>query len=141
MVSKEAMAMPYDVLLGRRTYEIFASSHQDGPMTQAKKYVASTTLENPSWNNTEVISGDIPAEITRLKSEDGPLLQVHGSHGLIQTLLEHDLIDEFRLWTFPVLLGNGKRVFESGTIPADLSFAKTGITDNGAVMKFYRRTL
>ena len=106
----------------------------------ARKYVATTSATHPlNWQNSTRISGDVAAEIAQLKAQDGPLLQVHGSWRLIQTLLEHDLIDEFRLWTFPVTLGDGKRLFGQGTGPADLTLVKTGATPNGVVMGIYRR--
>ena len=108
-------------------------------MNAATKYVASSTLANPSWQNTVVLIGDVVPEISKLKQQDGLLLQVHGSGNLIQTLLKHDLIDEFRLWTFPVVVGSGKRLFSEGTIPASLTLAKSEATGNGAVMSIYRR--
>jgi dihydrofolate reductase len=80
--------------------------------------VASRTLENVSWSNSTLIDGDVPEYVATLKSDDGPEIQVHGSPGLIQTLLEHGLIDEFRVWIFPVVLGTGKRLFGNGTIPS-----------------------
>lgn len=108
-------------------------------MNGAAKYVASTTLTNPSWQNTTLLSGDVPEQVSALKHTDGPLLQVHGSGHLIQTLLKHDLIDEFRLWTFPVVVGSGKRLFEDGMPPSSLSLKKSEATGNGAVMSIYRR--
>lgn len=142
-VQEEAMAEPYDMLLGRRTYEIFAPhwSRADGAdaatLNQAKKYVASSTLTDVNWMNSTVLSGDVPAEIQRLKAANGPLLQVHGSWGLIQTLLEHDLIDEFRLWVFPLTLGSGKRLFSSGTPPENLKLLRARETKNGVRMGIY----
>ena len=147
-VAVEAMAQPYDLLFGRKTYDVFASHwptvHADDPIAArfnaARKYVATTSATHPlNWRNSTRISGDVAAEIAQLKAQDGPLLQVHGSWRLIQTLLEHDLIDEFRLWTFPVTLGDGKRLFGQGTGPADLTLVKTGATPNGVVMGIYRR--
>ena len=102
-VNEEAMAVPYDLLLGRKTYESFAAywpnvsndPHAD-KLNNATKYVATSTLSDLAWKNSMPITGDIASEVSRLKNEDGPLLQVHGSWQLIQTLLSHELIDEFR---------------------------------------------
>ncbi len=146
-VGREAMAEPYDMLFGRKTYELFAGHWPDADpqdpaaarMNAAAKYVASSTLTDPSWRNTTVLSGDVAEQIAALKQEDGPLLQVHGSGNLIQTLLKHDLVDEFRLWTFPVVVGSGKRLFAEGTVPSSLTLRKSEPTGNGAVMSIYRR--
>jgi len=115
-VMEEAMAAPYDLLLGRKTYESFAAywpNAGDNPvankLNNATKYVATSTLGKLEWKNSMPITGDIAAEVSRLKDQDGPLLQVHGSCQLIQTLLAHELIDEFRLWIFPIVVGPGKR--------------------------------
>ena len=122
------MAKPFDLLLGRKTYEIFAAywpyAKSDDPtagkLNSAKKYVASKTLRNLDWSNSMLVKGDTVQEIIKLKEQTGPELQVHGSGNLIQTLLKHDLIDEFRLKIFPITLGTGKRLFGEGTIPAGL---------------------
>ncbi len=144
-VDKEAMAAPFDLLFGRKTYESFAShwpNVSDNPhadkLNNATKYVATSTLSKLEWKNSLPITGDIAAEVARLKAQDGPLLQVHGSWQLIQTLLSHNLIDEFRLWTFPLVLGSGKRLFSQGSIPTNLSLVKTQPTSNGVVMSIYR---
>ena len=132
---------PYELLLGRGTYEIFAAHwpYDEGPiadhLNSTRKHVASTTLDRVEWNNSTLISGDVAEYVEALKREEGPEIQVHGSPGLIQTLLEHDLIDEFRMWIFPVALGTGKRLFGDGTIPValrlvDSSVSKTGVTSN-----------
>ena len=121
-VGREAMAEPYDLLLGRTTYESFASSFSNTDnnnltaekLNNAKEYVVTSNPRQLQWQNAEQITGDIAAEISRLKEQDGPLLQVHGSWQLIQTLLAHSLIDEYRLWTFPVVVGAGKRLFADG---------------------------
>lgn len=146
-VGREAMAEPYDMLFGRKTYDMFASHWPEADpedpaaarMNGAAKYVASSTLTNPSWQNTKVLSGDVAQQVAALKQQDGPLLQMHGSGHLIQTLLKHDLIDEFRLWTFPVVVGSGKRLFESGARSSSLTLKKSEATGNGAVMSIYRR--
>ena len=145
-VMEEAMAAPYDLLLGRKTYESFAAHwpnvendpHAD-KLNSATKYVATSTLSELEWQNSVPIAGDIAAEVSRLKDQDGPLLQVHGSWQLIQTLLAHELVDEFRLWTFPVVVGPGKRLFGQETAPADLTLVKSRTTSNGVVMGIYRR--
>ena len=145
-VADEAMAEPYDILFGRKTYELFAAHFLNvgkGPhadrFTNATKYVVTNTLDSLEWRNSVPITGNIPAEVSRLKAQDGPLLQVHGSSNLIQTLLANDLIDEFRLWTFPVVVGPGKRLFGEGIMRADFALVKTKSTANGIVMGIYRR--
>ena len=141
MMDRVSGGDPYELLVGRGTYEIFVAHwpYDEGPiadhLNSTRKYVASTTLDSAEWNNTSLISGDVPERIAALKREDGPEIQVHGSPGLIQTLLEHDLVDEFRIWIFPVLVGGGKRLFGEGTIPAalrltDSTTSKTGVTIN-----------
>ena len=145
-VGREAMAEPYDLLLGRATYELFAASFAgaviDNPvadkLNKAKKYVVTSTLKELSWRNSERITGDVAAEISRLKEQDGPLLQVHGSWQLIQALLADGLIDEFRLWTFPVVVGAGKRLFADGMVPANLELIKFERCPCGAFMNFWR---
>ena len=141
MMDRISGAGPYELLLGRGTYEIFAAHwpYDEGPiadhLNSTRKLVASTTLDRVEWNNSTLISGDVAGYVEALKREDGPEIQVHGSPGLIQTLLEHDVIDEFRMWIFPVALGTGKRLFGDGTIPfalrlVDSSVSKTGVTIN-----------
>ena len=145
-VFEEAMAAPYDLLLGRKTYESFAGywpNVENDPhaekLNNTTKFVATSTLSKLDWKNSIRISGDIASEVSRLKGQDGPLLQVHGSWQLIQTLLSHGLVDEFRLWTFPVLVGSGKRLFGQDTIPADFTLVKTKTTPNGVIMSIYSR--
>lgn len=140
LVGKEAMAEPYDVLFGRNTYDSFAAHLTDNhPMHDSNKIVATSRPETLAWNNSTPISGDIAAEVAHLKQQDGLLLQVHGSCELIQMLLSHNLIDELRLWTFPVVLGSGKRLFGNGAVPANFKLVKTDSTSNGVVMGIYRR--
>ncbi len=138
-VKEEAMAEPYDLLLGRKTYELFASSPNADRMRNATKFVATSTLSELKWENSVRITGDVAAEVARLKSQEGPLLQVHGSWQLIQTLLAHELIDEFRLWIFPVVVGSGKRLFGQNAVPTGLTLVKTRATSTGVVMCIYRR--
>jgi dihydrofolate reductase len=141
MMDRISGADPYELLLGRGTYEIFAAHwpYDEGRiadhLNSTRKHVASATLDRVEWNNSTLISGDVAEYVEALKREEGPEIQVHGSPGLIQTLLEHDLIDEFRMWIFPVALGTGKRLFGDGTIPVavrlvDSSVSKTGVTIN-----------
>lgn len=141
-VGREAMAAPYDLLLGRKTYQLFAPNFapagDENPMNGARKYVATSTLTKLDWNNSVILSGDIAGEVSRLKDQEGPLLQVHGSWQLIQTLLAEDLIDEFRIWTFPVLVGTGKRLFGEGAQPKRLQLVKADTTSTGVTMSIYR---
>lgn len=146
-VRKEAMAAPYDMLFGRKTYDLFAShwpnvdkaDPEARMMNGATKYVATNRQVSSDWENTTPVTGDVPAEIVRLKQEDGPLLQVHGSGALIQTLLAHDLVDELRLWTFPVVVGSGKRLFADSASMKSFKLVKSEPCDNGVVMTIYRR--
>lgn len=142
LVAKEAMDEPYDALFGRNTYDVFsAHSTINHPMHNFKKIVATSKPNTLSWNNSTAITGDIAAEVRKLKQLAGPLLQVHGSCGLIQTLLENDLVDELRLWIFPIVLGAGKRLFGSGAIPAEFKLVKTDCTSNGVIMGLYGRSI
>ncbi len=146
-VMREAMSEPYDLLLGRTTFDTFAANFinagADDPvankLNNATKYVVSSGTNKLTWKNSKRISGKIAKEIARLKTQDGPLLQVHGSWQLIQTLLAEDLIDEFRLWIFPVVVGPGKRLFGDGIPPSPLELIKTEACPSGAVMTIYRR--
>jgi dihydrofolate reductase len=145
-VMGEAMSTPFDLLLGRRTYEIFAAHwpYVDDPfakpLNDATKYVASRTLRSLDWSNSVLIEGDVGEEIATLKQQEGPEIQVHGSANLIQTLLRHNLIDHYRLWTFPVVMGPGKRLFADGTIPAALKLVDSKISTTGVVIATYEPT-
>jgi dihydrofolate reductase len=136
---------PYELLLGRGTYEIFAAHwpYAEGPIADLlngmRKHVASTTLERLDWSNSTLIAGDVAEYVRALKREEGPEIQVHGSPGLIQTLLQHDLVDELRVWTFPLVLGNGKRLFGDGTIPAALRLLDNEATATGVTISTYER--
>ena len=139
-------AVPFDLLLGRRTYEIFAahwphSKEEDiaVPFNRAAKYVASRTLKQKdlTWQNSHLLGADVPAAIRKLKEGSGPELQVHGSSDLIQTLIRHDLVDEFRVWTFPVLLGKGKRLFGEGSKPLNLKVVSSKVSGTGVTMSTY----
>jgi dihydrofolate reductase len=145
MMQQMAESAPYELLLGRGTYEIFAAHwpYDEGPIADhlngTRKHVASTTRDELEWNNSVLIAGDVAEYVTRIKDEEAPEIQVHGSPGLIQTLLAHDLIDEFRIWTFPVLLGTGKRCFGTGTVPAALTLVDTQATKTGVIVAIYQR--
>ncbi len=142
-VADVAMAAPYDVLLGRTTYDNFhrasLESEEETPLDVAQKYVVTSADAPLEWMNSVKINGDIAASVQALKTMDGLVLQVHGSWQLIQLLMAHDLIDEFRIWTFPVILGEGKRLFPSGAPPRDLTLVRLEPTGNGAAMSIYRR--
>lgn len=143
-VMAEQMSHRFDLLLGRKTFEIFASywpQHpEEGPgINQATKYVASNTLTTHSWSNTVFLKGNLANEIRKLKNQDGPDLQVHGSSELIQTLLQHDLVDEFWLKIFPVVLGKGKRLFAQGTIPLSITLVDSKISPNGVIIASFKR--
>ncbi len=140
---------PFDLLLGRKTYEIFAAhwpyvdADQDpfaAKLNNAKKYVASKTLTKLDWNNSELINGDVSDRIKRIKEQDGPEIQVHGSSNLVQTLLKHDLVDELWLKIFPVTIGTGKRLFAEGTIPAGFKLLESGISPSGVIIANYERS-
>src|ERR687895_585079 len=135
------MGQPFDLLLGTKTYEIFASywPHHDSPINEATKYVASNSAINTDWEETIQIKGDVVAEIEKLKQQDGRMLQVHGSSNLIQTLLANDLADELWLKVFPVTLGKGKRLFDEGTIPAAFELTDSKISPSGVILASYRR--
>jgi dihydrofolate reductase len=145
MLERVGASGPYELLLGRGTYEIFAAHwpFDEGPIADqlngTTKHVASTTLRQLEWRNSVLIEGDVAAYVAELKRGDGPEIQVHGSPGLIQTLLEHDLIDEFRVWIFPVVVGSGKRLFGPGAIPAALELADSQTTATGVTINVYRR--
>ncbi|AIF84656.1 dihydrofolate reductase [Candidatus Nitrososphaera evergladensis SR1] len=147
-VMVKQMSKPFELLLGRKTYEIFAAhwpyvnSSEDpfaARINNAKKYVASKTITKLDWNNSELIQGDVWKEIKKLKEQEGPEIQVHGSGNLIQTLLKHDLVDELRLKIFPVTLGIGKRLFADGTIPAGFKLVESEISPSGVIIASYGR--
>ena len=131
-------------VLGRKTYEIFAAwwpNVGDEDPSAAKlnhlpKYVASTTLESADWDHTTILSGDVVEAVTKLKGEDGDELQIHGSGRLAQTLMRHNLIDVYELLVFPVVLGEGKRLFETG-IDHSMRLADYRATDSGLVVLTY----
>jgi dihydrofolate reductase len=139
------MGKPFDLLLGRKTYEIFAAHwpHSDDPaadvLNNATKYVASRTLARVDWQNSVLLEGDAAEAVARLKEGEGPEIQVHGSGDLVQTLLRHDLADELGIWTFPLVLGTGKRLFADGTIPGGLKLVDSVTSTTGVVISTYER--
>jgi dihydrofolate reductase len=144
----EATSRPFAMVLGRRTFDIMAAYWPTAPeeaggkvFNEATKYVASRGRPNlAAWANSVLIEPDVPQGIAALKQEDGPELQVHGSANLIQTLLRHNLVDQFRLLVFPCVVGPGKRLFADGTMPAGLKLVTSKISSNGVVMGVYEPT-
>jgi dihydrofolate reductase len=141
----ETIAGEFDLLLGRRTYEIFAAywPTQGGypladAFNKATKYVVTHSLDRFDWENSKPIDGDVVDEVRRLKASDGPELHIWGSSDLLQTLIAADLIDEYRMWVFPVVLGKGKRLFENGVPPRGLALVETRNTPNGILINTYR---
>ena len=159
-VMAASLGEPFDLLLGRRTYEIFAAhwphaserereerggtaSEVDDPAAEAlntaRKYVASRTLGEVGWANSRLLEGDVADAVAALKQQDGPVLLVQGSSELIQTLLAHDLVDEVRVWTFPIVVGPGKRLFGDGTLARRFELVEAQTSGTGVVMATYRR--
>jgi dihydrofolate reductase len=143
-VMERATSTPFAMVLGRKTYDIMAAhwphaSDDEGAKTfnDATKYVASRSDPTLEWNNSVLIDGDAAEGIAALKKEDGPELQVHGSGNLIQTLLRHNLVDQYRLWIFPVVIGSGKRLFADGTIPSALKLVDSEVSTTGVVIGSY----
>jgi dihydrofolate reductase len=138
------MSTPLDLVLGRKTYDIFAAYWPHAtdaagakPLNVATKYVASRNHPTLEWSNSVLIQGDAAEGITALKKENGPELQVHGSGNLIQTLLRHHLVDQFRLWVFPLVIGSGKRLFSDGTVPSGLKLIDSKVSTTGVVIGTY----
>jgi dihydrofolate reductase len=143
----EQMAMPFDLLLGRKTYDIFAAfwPQQDPahpvaiPFNKATKYVVSASSPKLTWEKSVLVEGDVAANLKDLKQQDGPTLQVHGSGNLIQTLLKHDLVDELWLKLYPVTLGNGKRLFAEGTMPVAFELKDSKTSPKGVIFANYKK--
>ncbi len=144
-VMGEQMGHPFDLLLGRRTYDIFAAfwpkenDETARAINSATKYVVSHRPVSLDWKKTVLINGDVLEKIRKLKAENGPELQVHGSGNLIQTLLMHDLIDELWLKTFPVVLGTGKHLFADGTMPSGWQLLESQVSPSGVIVATYGR--
>jgi dihydrofolate reductase len=143
-VMNEATSKPFAMVLGRRTYDIMAAywphaSEEAGAKTfnEATKYVASRSHRTLEWSNSVLIEGEAAEGIAALKREDGPELQVHGSANLIQTLLRHKLVDRFRLWVFPLVIGSGKLLFAEGTTPSGLKLVDSKVSTTGVVIGTY----
>ena len=141
---KRQMNMPFDLLLGRKTFEIWAPywpHHADAwpGVNTATKYVASNTMTSHDWQPSVFFSGDIAEKVSKLKHQPGPDLHVYGSAHLLQTLMKHDLVDEFWLKIYPLTLGSGKRLFADGTIPAAFQVTESNVTSKGVIVVTYER--
>lgn len=144
-VMSEQMKLPFELILGRKTYEIFASywpHHSEGwpGINSAKKYVVSHSQMQLGWSNSILIKGNVVEKIKKLKQQDGPDLKVWGSGNLVQTLMKHDLVDEFWLKIFPITLGTGKRLFAEGAIPAAFKLSSSEVSLGGVIFAKYERT-
>lgn len=133
-----------DLLLGRKTFDIFESywpGHENEwpGINSVRKYVVANTRSDSNWNNSIFLKGNIPEEIKKLKQQDGPDIQVHGSGNLIQTLFSEDLVDELWLKIFPLTLGSGKKLFDKGSIPAAFRLTDQTVTRSGVIFAWYRR--
>ena len=141
----ETIAGEFDLLLGRRTYDIWVTywpNHDDNPIgkafNKATKYVVTRTLDKIDWKPSQRLGDDVVDELRRLKASAGPEFHVWGSGNLLQTLIAAELVDEHRLWVFPVVLGQGKRLFENGLPPHGLSLVATRSTPSGVLLNTYR---
>ena len=141
----ETIAGEFDMVLGRRTYEIFAAywpNQGDNPIAKAfnkaTKYVVARSLDQLDWENSQHIGGDVVDEVRRLKASDGPGLHIWGSSELLQTLIAAELIDEYHIWVFPLVLGEEKRLFENGVPPRGLALVETRSTPKGVLINAYR---
>jgi len=146
----EGFARIEGLLLGRKTYDIFAgfwpnvsADQEDGAIAEAlnslPKYVASRTLKSVDWQNSTLLGDNVPAAVSKLREQEGGEIHVMGSGDLIQTLIKHDLVDEFSLMIFPVVLGTGKRLFGEGTVPAAFKLTESRTTPSGVVICRYER--
>ncbi|WP_436494366.1 dihydrofolate reductase family protein [Actinokineospora sp. HUAS TT18] len=145
-IMAKALAAPFDLLLGRKTYQVFAAhwpaaTGQPGAdeLNAARKYVASRTLTQVDWNNSVLLSGDVAGQVADLKRQPGPEIQVHGSGDLAQTLLRRDLVDEINAWIFPIALGRGKRLFGAGTMPTTFTLREVVPSSTGVLITKYTR--
>jgi dihydrofolate reductase len=143
-VIQRQMNLPFDLLVGRTTFEIWASywpQHADewpGAST-ATKYVASNTMTSSEWQPSVFLGGDIAEKVSQLKQQEGPDLHVYGSAHLVQTLMKHDVVDAFWLKIFPLTLGSGKRLFVDGTIPAAFKVTESTVSSTGVILVNYER--
>jgi dihydrofolate reductase len=138
------MNMPFDLLLGRKTFDIwepFWPKHADEwpGVNTATKYVASNTMTSSEWQPSVFLNGDIPEKVARIKQGQGPDLHIWGSGNLLQTLIKHDLVDAFWLMIYPITLGSGKRLFADGTIPAAFKVTESIVTSTGVIVVNYER--
>ena len=143
-VIRGQMNMPFDLLVGRKTFEIFASywpQHADAwpGVNAATKYVASNTMTSHEWQPSVFLGGDIAEKVSNIKQQQGPDLHVYGSGNLVQTLIKHDLVDAFWLKIFPLTLGGGKRLFADGTIPAAFKVTESTVSSTGVIIVNYER--
>src|SRR6185503_18318310 len=144
MALRKQMNMPFDLLLGRKTFDIWAAfwpQHADvwPGVNTATKYVASNTMTSHEWQPSVFLSGDVAEKVRELKQQQGPNLHVYGSANLVQTLMKHDLVDEFWLKIYPLTLGSGKRLFAEGTIPAAFKVTEGQVSPKGIVIVNYER--
>ncbi len=138
------MSVPFDLLLGRKTYDIFASywpDHEDKwpGINNVTKYVVSHEKRELKWGPSHLIKGDVVTEIKKIKNQEAPALHVYGSSELIQTLLKNDLVDQLWLKIFPITLGTGKRLFRDGSIPAAFELFEGKVLPNGVIVANYKR--
>jgi dihydrofolate reductase len=143
-VIDEIIAGEFDMLLGRRTYQIFAGywpNQGDHPIAKAfnkaTKYVVTRSLDRLDWEKSQRVDGDVVEEVRQLKASDGAALHIWGSSELLQTLIGADLVDEYRIWIFPLVLGKGKRLFENGVPPRGLTLVETRSTPSGVLVNTY----
>ncbi|MFZ5879535.1 MAG: dihydrofolate reductase family protein [Chloroflexota bacterium] len=141
---RRQMNKPFDLLLGRKTFDIWAPywpHHADiwPGVNRATKYVASNTLTSGEWQPSVFFSGDIAEKVAEIKQQTGPDLHVWGSANLLQTLIRHDLVDAFWLMIYPITLGAGKRLFAEGAIPAAFKVTESQVTSNGVIIVNYER--
>ena len=144
-IMNDFFTTPFELLIGRRTYDIWAAywpNHPEieliaKPFNSTKKYVVSHTPRELSWNNSVLVTGDVVVEIKKLKTLDGPDLWVWGSGNLIQTLLKNNLIDRMHVWTYPVTIGSGRKLFAEGTGPQSFKMTDSKITTTGVIFATY----
>src|SRR5512147_384945 len=144
MALRKQMNLPFDLLLGRKTFDIWASywpQHADGwpGVNTATKYVVSNTMTSHEWQPSVFLNGDIAQKVAKIKGQPGPDLNVWGSGNLLQTLIKHDLVDAFWLMIYPITLGGGKRLFADGTIPAAFKVTESKVTPSGVIVVNYER--